>query len=230
MQKTFNINSTAMVALTNRLEKINSVAMPLAVRGMLNDLAFDMKQKTIPDAFENRFTIRKKNFIKVGTSVVKVANTKNISKMQSSAGLNNRGKRLEEQEEGATVQNRTYIPLPGARVGENQNRLVSKRFWLNNIKPKQNKPIFKNQELVKAAFQVGKGGVLAYNDIIFEVRTITNKPRFFMKLSPIYSYKEGRSVRLEKKPFMEPASEKTYNKADDFYTKNANYQFNRLKK
>jgi len=236
MQKSFNINSTAVVKLTNRLEKINRVAMPIAVRSTLNDAAFDLRQKELPQSYNDNFTVRKPSFIKAGTTLQKVSKTYKINEMQSAVGLNTKGAKLAEQEEGATVSNRDYIPLQGARVGNDRNKLVSKKFYLKNILPNlrgNTKNIFtgKNaQPLIRAAFKAGVGGALIYNDVLFQVRITKNKPKLFIKLVSVYSYKENRIYKLKPREFMKNASAKSYFKVEDFYTKNANYQFNRLKK
>ena len=60
----FNVNTDEVVRLTNRLEKLNKSAMPIAVRSTLNDVAFQSKQTHLPKEFDKKFTIRKKNFIK----------------------------------------------------------------------------------------------------------------------------------------------------------------------
>jgi len=217
-----------MVQLTNRLEKINAVAMPLAVRSTLRDIAFDMKKNELPKSFNDRFTVRKPTFLKNVSTVIFPKKTYKISEMESTVGLNKKANTLHEQEDGATVSGRLYTPLVGARVGNTNAGLISKSAYLKTILPNmqgQNRNIFKGQILIKAAFKVGRGGVLIYNDVLYQVRTISNKPRFFMKLNPVYSYKENRIFKLKPKKFMEAAANKSYPKADDFYTKNAEYQF-----
>ena len=42
-----NVNTDAVVALTNKLEKLHRSAFPVAVRSTLNSAAFDMKKDTI---------------------------------------------------------------------------------------------------------------------------------------------------------------------------------------
>ncbi|MBL4809315.1 MAG: hypothetical protein JKY43_04565, partial [Phycisphaerales bacterium] len=44
----FNVNTDAVVSLTNKLEKLHKSAFPVAVRGTLNSAAFDVKQKSMP--------------------------------------------------------------------------------------------------------------------------------------------------------------------------------------
>ena len=223
---TFNINTTEVVALTNRLEKLNRSAMPLAVRSTLNDVAFDVKQVTAPNEFEGRFIIRKKSFLRANSLAIKCKNTFNINEMESAYALKNDGQKLFEQEYGGNVENRTYIPQVEARGGS-ENKLVSKSFYLKNIKPGQKTS---KSNLIRTAFAAKKNGFLIFDDVLYQVRTITNKPKFFMLLKAIYNYKEGRSVILKKSPFIEPAAEKSQAKMNMFYDKNAKFRFEKALK
>ena len=223
---TFNVNASEVVALTNKLEKLNRSAMPLAVRNTLNDVAFDVKQVTAPNEFEGRFIIRKKSFLRANSLAIKCKNTFNINEMESAYALKNDGQNLFEQEYGGNVENRTYIPQIEARGGS-ENKLVSKSFYLKNIKKKT---ITGRKELIKTAFAAKEGGFLIYDNILYQVRTITNRPRFWMKLLPIYNYVEGRSVMLPKREFIAPAAQKSEAKMNMFYDKNAKFRFEKVLK
>ena len=45
---TLNVNSTAVIHLTARLERLNNRAFPSAVRATLSDAAFEMKKSKRP--------------------------------------------------------------------------------------------------------------------------------------------------------------------------------------
>lgn len=228
--QSFNINTDALVGLTNKLEQLHESAMPIAVRGTLNDAAFDMKQVTAPREFNDNFTIRKKTFFRSHTRVNKSKNTFDIDSMESSfgviAGKSKSGDELEKQEHGGIVANRTYIPFKEARIGKTNSKLVSKRFYLKNIKASK-KNVFTNQEVIKASFRAGKGGYIIYDDVLFEVRAAKKRGTngIYIKLNPVYSYKENRSVKVKKDPFMLPASIKTRKKMTRFYMVQANKRF-----
>jgi hypothetical protein len=227
-----NINTNALVELTNKLEKLHKSAMPVAIRSTLNDAAFDMKQKTGPQEFDANFTIRKKNFFKSHTAVNKSPNTFKLKQMKAEFGIikgkSEAGDNLEKQEFGGVIKNRSYIPLKEARTGKNPKKVLSRRFYLKNIKPR-GRNIYKNQELIKAAFSAGKGGFLIYNEILFQVKTISKAKggKLNLKLNPLYSYKEGRAVTIKKAPFMKPAADKTMRKIPDLYFENAKRRFAR---
>ena len=55
-----NINTDALVHYTNQLEKLHKSALPVAIRGSLNDVAFEMKKFNMPRIAKETFTERKK--------------------------------------------------------------------------------------------------------------------------------------------------------------------------
>ena len=228
-----NINDKELVLLTRKLEQLHKSAMPVAIRGTLNDLAFDMRitsQKT----FQHNFTIRKKSFLRSHSTVIKSPNTFDLKQMQSSFGIikgkSQSGDDLQTQEFGGIVKNRDYIPFKTARTAKSENKLVSKRYYIKKIKPRKNKSIYRNQELIKTAFKVGKGGFILYDDILFEVRTIKSRPKFKINLKPLYSYKNARKVKIKKDPFLLPAQNITMKKVANFYTIQANRRFQKYLK
>jgi hypothetical protein len=234
MPKQFNINTSEVVAFTNRLEKMHRSALPVSVRGALNDAAFDMKQNQIGRTFDSQFIVRKKTFIRAHTAVNKSKNTFKLSEMQSEAGVikgkSKAGDQLEIQEIGGIIGNREYIPMDTARIGKNKKKLVSRRFYLKNIKPrKEGQKNQLNQDFIKAAFKVGKGGFIRYDDIVYEIRSIKkpSRSKIFIKSNPIYSFKNNRSVSISSAPFIKPAGEISLKKIPEFFIKQAK---RRLKK
>ena len=64
-----NVNSNAVVAFSNKLEKIGKSALPVAVRQTLNSVAFDAKKNTLLQTAGQSFTERRKNFFKATSRV-----------------------------------------------------------------------------------------------------------------------------------------------------------------
>lgn len=229
----FDINTDEIVGLANRLEKLHKSALPVAVRQTLNDAAFEAKQKHLPRVFESAFIARKKTFITSHSSVNKSSNTFNISQMASEMGIikgkSDAGDEMDKQEFGGAIQDRTFIPMDESRVSGNKTKLISRKNYLKNIKTKKGKHRFKNQELIRTAFRVGKNGHLIYENILFQVRRLVKKTKnkIFIKLKPLYSYKKGRSVNLSKKPFIAPSGEMAAKNIPNIFLKNASYQINR---
>lgn len=132
-----NINTSAVVAFTNKLEKMHKAALPVAVRETLSRTALNVKQQTMPASAEKSFVNRRnKNFFKAN-SRVEFAKGYNISTMRAIVGFtphtaqynSEAVQELQQQEYGGTIDDRDYIPLNGARSGGNktpvrpQNRL-----------------------------------------------------------------------------------------------------------
>lgn len=219
-KNTFNINNDDVVELTNRLEKTHKSAMPVAVRGALNDAAFDMKKNRLEKVFQAKFTIRKKTFIRAHTVANKSKNTFNINEMKSEVGVikgkSDSGDELINQEMGGTIGNRTSIAMDPARVGKNKTKAISKRHYLKAVKAK------KTNNLVRGAFKAGKGGYLLYRSTIFQVKSLKKTKRVpKIRLAAIYSYEKGRSVRIKKSPFLTPAAEISAKLIPDFFIKRA---------
>jgi len=226
MQKTVSIDDSEFKAYTEKMRKMHKSVLPVVVRQTLNDAAFDMKTTSSPKAFEGHFTIRNKTFFSTHKKVIKCKNTFNISEMQSQFGIikgkSTAGDRLEKQETGGTLA-RTNIPLDAARTGGNSSKPVAKRFYMKNIKPQKGQNMYKSQELIKAAFKAGRGGVVKFDNIIFDVRRVSkpSRDKVFMKLQPLYSSKDGRYVNIKPRPFMEQAANETMTRMPAYYEINA---------
>jgi len=216
----FNINTSEVVEYTNRLEKLHRSAMPVAVRGALNDAAFDMKKNQVEKSFSARFTTRKRNFIRSHTVANKSKNTFDINQMVSEVGVisgkSEAGDELINQELGGNIGNRAFIPMDRARIGGNKGKLVSKRNYLKAVKAK------KTNNFVKESFDVGNGGYLIFRNTLFQIksaRRTKRKPK--INAIPIYSFKSGRSVKINKRPFLAPAGEISAKKIPSFFEKRA---------
>jgi hypothetical protein len=133
-----NINSDAVVAHTNRLEKMHRSALPVAIRGTLNDAAFDTKTRTMPKS-ANQFKKRSPNFFKANSKFEKAVGF-DVNSMKSIVGFyenkltskstNYSVKDLEQQEHGGTIKKKSLIAMRPAR---SNNKLVRPAFRLNNL-------------------------------------------------------------------------------------------------
>ena len=229
-----NINSDAMVVHTNKLEKLSHSAMPNAVRGTLNSLAFDVKKNTILKSSEKEFTNRKKNFFKA-SSRVEMARGFNLNSMESKFGFipfpkNEQAvKDLEQQEFGGKIKNRDFIPMDESRVTKSPKRMVSSKHRLgkikNIVKTSETKGKTKGQKFVISVLKAGKGGYVLHNDTLFLVKNIKKGNEF--KLVPVYSYKKGRTVNVKATRFVRKAVKITRKKTNDIYISEAERQFKR---
>lgn len=250
-----NINTDAVIRHSARLEQIRKSALPSAVRGTLNDAAFDVKQRTMPAHAHTTFIKRSPNFFKAN-SRVEMATGNQINSMRSSVGFfsnnlrSDKGnpadnfavKDLEQQEHGGKIAGKSFIPLDTARTGGHAS-LVKPANRLTRILP-QNKLVIarnlsgvsKKEKFVKAIFKAGIGGyVLGSNvlgeNLLWRVESLwdDNGSKKF-RLTPLYSYSKRRKISVKETSFMREASMDTRKRIDGFYIKQAEFWINRYAK
>ncbi len=242
MANTININNDEVVILTNKLEKLHRSALPVAIRGALNSSAFDVKQKTMPISAERNFINRSRNFFKVN-SRVEMAKGFNVDAMKSTVGFVTSQLRgsdqavedLEEQEYGGTIKGRSFIPMDTARGGSKAravrpgNRLSKIRNIVNAAKARGKT---KKQKFLKSVIHAGKGGYVIGNNnpkTLFKITSIVRRGNLMIvKKKPLYSFEEGRSIKVSRTGFMKSATLKSAKKLNDFYIKEAEKQIRRL--
>jgi len=231
MAFSININDDELVGLTNKLEKTHKSAMPVAVKQTLNDAAFEAKTKHLPGTFNKQFTVRKKGFIKSHTKVNKSKNTFDIRKMEAEMGVikgkSRAGDELQYQELGGTLKDKDYIPLPGARVSGSQAKTVSKRYYMNRIRPDKKKPVFKQQAFIRAAFAAGEKGYIVFGEVLLQIRKLKkpSKDSIFIKTKALYSYEKGRTISLSPSQFIRPAGEMAAKNIPQHFRKRAQQRF-----
>lgn len=237
----FNINTDAAVIFTNKLEKLNRSAFPVAVRGTLNDAAFDVKTRSMPASSKSTFEQRQPNFFKANSKFI-LAQGFNINTMRSDVGfyenrLKNQGsnfavKDLEQQERGGSIAGKALIPTIYARTGKTSKGNVRPNARLSAIKNKgvlkaddvtgKFHNLSKRQQFIAASNRVGKGGFVIYKDFLFRINSVFGKN---IDADPLYSVKRGRTVRVNQTRFMQEASIISSNRMDDFYINQALRQF-----
>lgn len=114
-------------------------ALPIAIRGTLNDAVYNVKTDTMPKK-ANEFKKRSPNFFKAN-SKFENATGFNVNTMKATVGffenkLSNAGtnyaiKDLEQQEHGGAISNKTFIAQKGARIN---NKMVRANARLDAIK------------------------------------------------------------------------------------------------
>lgn len=106
------------------LEQINRSALPVAIRGTLNDAVYDVKTRSMPKSAE-AFQKRKPNFLKANSKFEK-AQGFDVNTMKATVGFyenklvhastNFAVKDLEKQEHGGKIDSKAFIPMRAARV------------------------------------------------------------------------------------------------------------------
>lgn len=239
-----NVNTEATVAFTNKLEKINKSAFPVAARGTLNDAAFDVKVNTMPESSRSTFEKRSPNFFKANSRFDK-ADGFNINTMESNVGFyqnklknsstNYAVKDLEQQETGGTIHKKAFIPQTSARKGgKGVVRPNARLSAINKIANRRNaKGVNWAQQMIKSALHVGEGGFVlteqlskARGGALFRIKSINRKNgRTSFKAEKLYSFKKGREVVVKATSFMKEASLATSEKMEKFYINQALRQF-----
>lgn len=221
-----DINNREVVVLANKLEKMHRSAFPSTVRNTLNDMAFDVKTRTLEKSASKAFIRRDKRFFKAFSSVKK-AKGFNTKSMFSEVGMIDKGASadMDKQEKGGTVSKRSLIPMDPSRTGRNKGKKVRKKAHISRINVKKKVSKDKKQQFMVTVKTVGEGGHFIYGNILFEIKSIRKK----IKLVPLYSVKKGRNVKLKSRPFVRPAALESGKKGAVFFRKNAEFQFKKFK-
>ena len=217
---TFDVNTDAAIALTAKLERLHRSAFPVAVRGTLNDAAFNTK-KRIPKAADGKFTIRQNNLFRKFVTVEK-AKGFDLNKMAASVGIDaskSRTKKVAEglaaQERGGMVNSRKLLPMNQARIsGSYGKKLRAKnRFNRINIAESRRRKAGAKYVLIRKG---SKGTVF----------NVSKKN----KITPIYHYRPTNKTRLNKRPFIKPSAKLAAKDMNKYYASQAERQFKRLLK
>jgi hypothetical protein len=233
------IDTREIENLCEDLIKIHRAALPNAVRNTLNDLAFDVKARTLSDSVVSAFdNLRNPTLFKKYSGVLKAQGWE-IKKMQSTVGMIHQEgatkvvSRLEEQEEGGTLRH-NYIPTDIARVGGLHKGKVLKNRWTGNITKFAHIPYGDRQALIRQVTGwgiksggKGKGAAILYGNTLYEVKGFkrfrkTNSIE--LHFDRIYTYKKNRQVKIKPTHFVRNAALKTGVRVQEFFNKNAEKQ------
>lgn len=243
-----NVNNNEVVKFTVKLEKLRKSALPSAIRGTLNDAAFDVKQRTMPMQAKVDFINRSPNFFKA-TSRVEKAVGFDVNTMKSTVGFMETGLRgennfsvkdLQQQEYAGDIGGKSFIPLDSARQGSSHNKLVkpaNRITRINNIvvAAKVGRGT-KKQQFVKSIYKAGAGGYVLGGgakgeNILWRVDSIYpgDEVRKF-RITPLYDYRKARSVHVDQTGFMRTASMNSAVRLNKFYISQAQFWINRYAK
>lgn len=236
----FNFDGKGLENYSNKLIELNRSAFPVAIRGALNDTAFDNKKRTMP-ASAQRFVNRQKNFF-IANSKVQPAVGFSINDMKAISGFyenklinqstNFSVKNLEEQEEGGQISHKSFIPLPGARTGGKGNVRSNAR-----LKAIKNQKIINSknanganwaQRAIKSVVFAGVGGLVLVpgkkGSVLWRVKSIRRSGNVQFRVDKLYSFNKNRVVRVHKTDFMKESGLKSEKSIQAFYIKQAQRQ------
>ncbi len=233
----FNIDTTAIAGFTQTLKALHKSALPSAVRGTLNDAAYNVKTNTMPQHSEVEFKKRVPNFFRAN-SKFENASGFDVNTMKSQVGFIESGLKgennfaiqdLKQQDEGGTIDKKSFIPLEPARVGNNPNKPVRPNARLKSIKnivtARNQKGKTKGEQFVTAVMKAGAGGYVLGStkrgeNILWRVDALISNiktKQFTPKLTALYDWKKGRRVKVKSTGFMKSASLQTAKMMAEFY-------------
>lgn len=219
---TFNVNTDALVVLTNRLEKLHRSDFPIAVRNTLTKAALLTKTESLQRISKQSFTNRNKTFFRAKSKFA-AARGFNVSSMKATVGMvdirvgsgDHAVRNLEKQEHGGSIGGRSFVPTDRARVSRSPDRNVAPRNRLSRIsirdvvRSRLSKGKNRHQRFVKSVIQAhkqfGSRGLVLHRNILFRVDNVTlNRKgrRLRFKLTPLYSYRKNRAVTVKATNFM----------------------------
>lgn len=241
---TININTDASVALVNRLKSMHRSAMPLAIRGILNAAAFDVKVRTLDDSATQNFIRRSPTFFKRFSGVNRAAGFE-INTMRATVGMTANGTaraqtaimNMEKQEHGGKVTEGLDY-LAASRTGSNLDRSVraAKRFDKSNVirgaykytgTTKSRKIAAAYSALRENKYQKVKiGSRNFYRTVTSISKTSKGKVRIRSKL--IYVSRSGSIAPIMATHFSQEAAERTKPMIPTFFNREVQKQINRL--
>lgn len=251
-----NINHSAVVSFTNKLEKMKRSALPNAVRNSLNSTAFDVKKNTMPKAAKTSFKKKHEGNFYKANSHVEMAKGWDIKSMRSTVGFiserlkgnnNYSVKDLEEQEFGGSIGSRSFIPLKTARSSKSkpvrpENRISTIKPHLGNtiaagkVKHKSGKQRF-IRAAIKAKSLYGDNAYVLGNSRNGGWRTLSRIDSVFKESSgkikitrtPLYTFKKNFRAPVKGKRFMERAAHESGLRINQHFINAARREFDKIK-
>ena len=245
----FNVNTDATIILTAKLERLNKIAFPSAVRSSLSDAAFYMKQSGISNSANKNMTVRNRTVFKKFTGVEKARFNRNIEQMKASVGFipkdGVKGSKVPQGMEANEFGGRDsdgWMYLKKTRVSGSEKRLVrnKSRFKKSNIlntRRAKNIATKKSLNFVQLAFEsfeqkkafyfnTKKGKILA--QVTSYVEDSNGSPS--IKLDFLMRRRKDFNAKAKATHFVKEAALTTQKKMEDFYAKNAQFQFDKVLK
>lgn len=204
-----NVNTDDAVELSRRLTKIHKSALPVVVRQTLDSVAFQTKQKDLLVSAKANFIERDSRFFKAFSKVEK-AKGFNVNKMVATVGMIKTNKdatqNMSTQEWGGMI-DRSLVPLDSARLSGNQSKKVKSKNRLGKLGsiPKGGR-ITSRKAIAGAARRAGKGNLIVTGirkRIVYRVARISRKS---FKLEALYSFIEGRKIKVKPTGFVRKAA------------------------
>jgi hypothetical protein len=233
----FDIDSHAVAEHVNRLDKMHRSALPNAIRGTLNGMAYFTKKTSMPMEARRAFVNRDPNFFKA-KSRVENARGWNVDTMRATVGFIGNDQAvedLEKQEYGGIIKGRAFIPTDIARTGKTNRKKVARRNRLskmgNVVRVSKSHGKTAGERFIRSAVHVGVGGYLLRGNELLQVKSLSRKSRssWNIKTELLYTYKKGRTIKVKPTQFMHRATMTAASQGNRIFHKEAERQINRLR-
>lgn len=205
--KRYSVDIKELEAYKKRLEKMGRSDFPLAVRGALNEVAFQNKKSDLQAEFKEDFTIRRKTFLPSHSAFNRCQNTFDINKMFSEAGVTDKDRasmNLKLQEDGGGLSNRA-VPTVNTRKNKRGAYIQLPHFYFKEFKGAKNGFVKKiNGGIItksKKAITFHPTGARRFNNK-------TGKPMKSKKGNnlPVHQlYYLERGIRIKQHSFVQPS-------------------------
>lgn len=237
----FNVNTSAAIELSYKLEKLTRAAFPLAVRGTLNAAAFDMKTNTLQESAKRNFIQRAPTFFRRFSAVNK-ANGLDVNTMQAEIGMTNQGeekaqtpvRQLLQQEVGGDIGSGLDY-LKGARGGSLTRRVVRSQYFDRSrvVEGQFKRATTQKSKFVASAYvslREKKRLTFAGRDgrkFTVQVTSIrkTKKGKITINTKLLYVNRDGKPVKIRATHFSQEAAMLTVRSMPAFYQAEAEKQF-----
>lgn len=253
----FNVNVESSVAMINKLQQLHKSAFPLAVRETLNDMAFDVKTKTLDQSAQKNFLHRRSQTFFKKFSGVNRATGWNINSMHADVGMTAQGtpraapavSHMQQQEEGGKITTGLDY-LRDTRTGKtNSSSVRGNRRWSNQTKLASNNFTWKGKHqlsggttksrMINSMFMAAHTAKVmmikqANRNLYIQVNSISKygsgkfTNQFKINSKLLYISRSGGNDPVMATHFSREAAMATVPKTQSFWIKNAQKQITRL--
>lgn len=220
MAKFLDIKSDELINHTLKLQKINDVALPIAVQNSLNKVVREVKFTYLKQTTNSMFNIKKRTFFSANSrfNMYKAKQFGyNINKLAAFVGII-KGKKPNEKateqvgaQQTASNVKRSINPLGTKPVRKTVIDVLSKKPVINTESSFNRKTYYRDARKAfnrKAPFIVANSAGRGRVNMVKSMRRLKSG-KFKVKLIPIASYIKDGEVKLKvRKPFLNVATKK----------------------
>lgn len=233
------LDKEGLEQLENKVDKINSKALPIATQFALNKMAMETRKQSIEDLDED-FTVRNK-WTQRGMLFQKVDRTLDIKKMKSEVGSIR--DYMRSQQEGF-YEDQPAVPQTAARTSQSNRRPIARPNRFPNFK-KSNKTLSMRNIHNERQYRVRAVQHAIETNQRFLVMTFNKKKGIYKVVggkkgtkwgwpenakTKLMYHLEDKNIWVPKRPWLEKAAKKQQNKFFVYYQDALQFQLNKISK